>query len=524
MISGKNYIGFDNSSLGLNTINSVKAENGKNLNGTFYAATTVEVNIAVAKANKAFKIYSKLSGEKKAVFLDAIATEMEGISDELIDRASLESGLPIGRFQGELGRTTTQLRLFASLLRDGNWVEPVIDTILPDRIPLPRADLRKMLTAVGPVVVFGASNFPLAFSTAGGDTASALASGCPVIVKSHNSHIGVNDLVAGAINRAAKNTNMPDGVFSSLNGSDFEVGKALVLHKGIKSVAFTGSFNGGKALYDLAQTRDEPIPVFAEMGSINPVVLLENKLQSDPVNLATTYAGSITLGVGQFCTNPGLLIGIKSAALNQFSASLSTQLDAIGSGTMLSEQIAKNYTNSRHKTLTEKDVVLSTKESSGKGVPTLATTSGKNFINNPNLHQEIFGPFSILIECENQDELTKVVSALEGQLTGTIMGTLDDLNSNTEIINLLEQKVGRLIFNSAPTGVEVCHAMNHGGPYPATTDSRFTSVGTGAIKRFVRPICYQGMPDSLLPEELRNENKLNLSRKVNGSITTDSIG
>jgi len=523
MISGKNYLGFNTSSEGDKTMNSVVAENGENLNEIFYAATADEVNTAVSKANSAFNIYSKFSGTKKASFLDAIATEMDVLREELINRASLESGLPKGRFQGEHGRTTSQLRLFASLLRDGNWVEAIIDTALPDRVPFPRPDLRKMLTAVGPVVVFGASNFPLAFSTAGGDTASALASGCPVIVKSHNSHLGVNDLVAGAINRAAKKTNMPDGVFSSLNDNGFEVGKKLVLHKDVKSVAFTGSFNGGKALYNLAQTRKEPIPVFAEMGSINPVILLDNKLQEDPTSLATTYAGSITLGVGQFCTNPGLLIGIKSEGLTTFKQSLSTQLNAVESGVMLNEQIALNYIDSRLRTLTEKDVLLTTKDNSQKGLATLATTSGKNFIDNPNLHHEIFGPFSILVECENQAELTQVVNALEGQLTGTIMGTLDDLNSNGDIINLLEQKVGRLIFNAAPTGVEVCHAMHHGGPSPATTDSRFTSVGTSAIKRFVRPICYQGMPNSLLPEELRNENKLNLSRKINGLITIAAI-
>lgn len=523
MISGKNYIGFKNSSDSKKTIFSVTANSVKNLKEAFYTATTDEVNKAVEKAHDAFAIYSKFSGERKASFLDAIATEMEVLSTELIERATLESGLPNGRFQGELGRTTGQLRLFASLLRDGNWVEAVIDSALPDRAPAPRPDLRKMLTAVGPVVVFGASNFPLAFSTAGGDTASALASGCPVIVKAHNSHLGVNDLVAGAINRAAQKTNMPDGVFSSLNDNGFEVGQTLVMHKHVKSVAFTGSYKGGKALYDLAQTRKEPIPVFAEMGSINPVILLENKLQEDANGLATTYAGSITLGVGQFCTNPGLLIGIKSDALSQFSKNLSTQLDSIESGIMLNEQIGENFVNSRQKTLTEKDVLLTTKESSNRGLPTLATTSAKNFIENPNLHHEIFGPFSILVECEDQDQLTQVVKALEGQLTGTIMGTLADLNSNVALINLLEHKVGRLVFNAAPTGVEVCHAMNHGGPFPSTTDSRFTSVGTGAIKRFVRPICYQSMPNSLLPEELKNENKLNLSRKVNGLITTDPI-
>lgn len=523
MISGKNYIGFSSSAQGEKVIKSINAANGENLEGEFHTATTEEINNAVEKAKNAFKSYSNLSGVRKAEFLEAIATEIENLGDTLVQRASLESGLPEGRFQGERGRTTGQLRLFATLLREGSWVDAIIDTALPNREPMPRADIRNMLIPMGSVVVFTASNFPLAFSTAGGDTASALASGCPVIVKAHESHLGVNDLVSGAIIRAAEKTNMPDGVFSSLNGNGFETGKALVLHDNIKAVAFTGSFGGGKALYDLAQTRKEPIPVFAEMGSINPVVLLEDKLQNEAEQLATLYAGSITMGVGQFCTNPGLLIGVKSDSLNQFTTQLANKLDGIAPSTMLNEGISKNYFSLRNKVLAEQAIDLSTKESTDLGLPTLAKTSGTKFLENNNLHHEIFGPFSLLVECENQEELEQVIEALEGQLTGTIMGSENDLNANKELIGLLQNKVGRLIFNAAPTGVEVSHAMNHGGPFPSTTDSRFTSVGTGAIKRFVRPMCFQGMPEAFLPQELRNDNPLNISRIVNGETTNASI-
>ena len=524
MISGKNYIGFSTSAEGAKTIQSIAAASGKKLQGDFYTATVDEINKAVEKAQNAFKIYAKVSGVKKALFLDTIADEIEAIGDPLIQRAVLESGLPEGRFQGERGRTTGQLRLFATLLREGSWVEATIDTALPNRTPIPRPDLRKIFTAVGPVAVFGASNFPLAFSTAGGDTASALASGCPVIVKAHESHLGVNDLVAGAISRAAEKTGMPDGVFSSLNASDHEVGKALVLHEGVKSVAFTGSYAGGTALYQLAQTRKEPIPVFAEMGSVNPVILLEDKLKVDTNKLAELYAGSITLGVGQFCTNPGLLLAVKSDALNNFSNELTSKLDGIAAGTMLNSGIASAYTESRTFALAQKDVELRTKADSTHGTPTLAVTSGATFLHNTSLHLEIFGPYSLLVECESKEELTAIINVLEGQLTGTLMGTEEDFNKNPTLIDALHNKVGRLIFNAAPTGVEVSSAMVHGGPFPAATDSRFTSVGTGAIKRFVRPICYQGMPESLLPEELRNNNPLNISRIVNGETTKSAIG
>ena len=523
MISGKNLIGYSVSAEGSTILKSVSASDGKELKENFIAATISEVNLAVEKAEKAFLLYSKMPSVERANFLEAIAEEIETLDTELIERAIIESGLPKGRFLGERGRTVGQLRLFAQLLKEGNWVKASIDTPLPERKPLPKPDIRKMLFAIGPVVVFTASNFPLAFSTAGGDTASALASGCPVIVKAHDSHLGVNELVSTAIIRAAKKTYMPDGVFSSLNGNGFETGKELVLHPKVKAVAFTGSYNGGIALHKIAHSRKDPIPVFAEMGSINPVILLKEKLSAETKQLAKIYADSITLGVGQLCTNPGLLIGIKSNALDSFKSHLSERLNNISGFTMLNKGIANNYNQLRKNAIIDSSVKLYTNNNTKSGTPTLTSTSAKNFVNNPSLHKEIFGPYSLLVECDNDNQLLKVIESLEGQLTGTLMGSDNDFSEASEIISILQNKVGRLIFNSTPTGVEVCYSMQHGGPAPSTTDSRFTSVGTDAIKRFVRPICLQGMPEPLLPEALKDSNPLNIIRLVDGKFTNKKI-
>lgn len=504
-------------------LKSINASTGEELSGAFPAATAIEVVEAVAKARNAFASYSRLSGAKKAEFLDEIALQIEAIGDPLIERACLETGLPPGRFQGERGRTTGQLRMFSRLLRDGNWVNASIDPGLPNRTPAPRPDIRRMLKPIGPVVVFTASNFPLAFSTAGGDTASALASGCPVIVKAHDSHLGVNDLVAKAILKAAQNTNMPEGVFSSLNGDGFETGRMLVTHPDVQAVAFTGSYRGGKALYDLAHTRANPIPVFAEMGSINPVILLENKLATDSEQLANSLAGSITMGVGQFCTNPGLLVAVKSPSLDHFVTQLKVKLDQISPATMLNSGITANYSKLRQAIIEENNVELLTTDQQETGTPSLVYTSAAAWMNNPSLQQEVFGPLSVLVICEDKAEMNALITSLEGQLTGTIMGTQGDLAASTDIIQALESKVGRLIFNGVPTGVEVCDSMHHGGPFPSTTDSRFTSVGTTAVNRFVRPVCLQDMPDFLLPDDLKNDNPNGIFRTVNGKLTDAAI-
>ena len=523
MITGKNYIGNSLSNKGEDTFSSYDASEFKMLEDIFFCATEEEVNKAVDLAKSAFENYKNFPGSKKADFLDSIAEEIINLGDELIKKAMTESALPEGRIIGERGRAVNQLKMFANLLRDGSWVEATIDNAIPDRIPLPKSDIRKYRQAVGPVIVFGASNFPLAFSTAGGDTASALASGCPVIVKSHPSHPGTGELIASAIIKAAEKTNMPNGVFSFLNDSGYKVGTQLVTHPDIKSVAFTGSHSGGKALLDLANSRQEPIPVFAEMGSTNPVFILPEKLKLEAESIATGLAGSITMGVGQFCTNPGLIIAIANEGLEIFIRSLSAKINESAPGKMLNRGIEKNYNSKRNEILKAKGITLegNAEEMGGLGNPTVVSVSAEDFISNPELHQEIFGPFSLIVKCSNIKEMLSVAKQLEGQLTATFQAEPDELSEYSKLINILKDKVGRLIFNGFPTGVEVCSSMNHGGPYPATTDSRFTSVGTDAIKRFTRPICFQDWPQNLLPDELKNDNPLNIWRLVDNTFTKD---
>ncbi len=482
---------------------------------------STQINDIMLRSAEAFKTYRNFSGLHKAVFLRTIAEEIEALGDELITITSQETNLPQARLLGERGRTTSQLRMFADLLEDGSWVEARLDSADPDRKPLPKVDLRKMLVPIGPVVVFGASNFPFAYSTAGGDTASALASGCPVVVKGHPAHPRTSEMVAGAITKAAKRSGLPEGVFGHVTGEGFEAGKTLVLHPNTKAVAFTGSFVGGKALFDMANQRPEPIPVFSEMGSINPVVLMPQKLQENAEGIAKQYAGSITLGVGQFCTNPGLILGIEGKDLDTFIATLSQEIEQISPATMLHAGIYQNYEGKRT-VVSSQDGVKTEAESkiekSGiiQAVPTIASVSGATFLANPALHQEVFGPFSLVVKCSNLEQLSEVISQLEGQLTATLMATEEELLDNLSIIDSLKNITGRLLFNGVPTGVEVCYAMHHGGPFPASTDGRFSSVGPDAIKRFVRPVSFQGFPESLLPNELKTDNPLNIWRIKDG--------
>ena len=525
MITGKNYIGKTPSANGNNILKAYNPVDNSVFSEVFTEATSTEVDSAVEKAAAAFSAYKAISYEKRAQFLETIADEIMNIGDDLLERASGESGLPFGRFQGERGRTCNQLKLFASVLRDGSWLEVNIDTAIPDRAPIPKVDLRKMQVPIGPVAVFGASNFPLAFSTAGGDTASALAAGNPVIVKGHEAHLGTNDMVTQAVLRAVDKTGMPDGVFSMVNGG-IPVGQQLVKHPKVKAVGFTGSLRGGRALFDLANQRPEPIPVYAEMGSTNPSFLMPEKLESDPEGLATIFANSVALGVGQFCTSPGLLIGIKSDALSKFTNTLSKALAAASPATMLNEKIATGYYTHRGTLIEQTGVeVLGSTESAGdnKGKPLTAKVDGQSFLNNPRLHEEIFGPFTMVVECENADQMVLIAQSLEGQLTGTLVASENDLIEQSSIVEALSNKVGRILFNGVPTGVEVCHSMQHGGPYPASTDQRTTSVGTAAISRFVRPIAFQNWPDNLLPEPLKNSNPMNLWRVVDGQRTKSSI-
>jgi len=492
----------------------------------FQEHTKEEIGTMMENAWTAFHKYRRLSLKDRAGFMRAIAVEMENCGDELLRTAMEETHLPEARVKNERGRTINQLNSYAAACEEGSWLEARIDTAIPDRNP-PKPDIRKMLIPLGPVVVFGASNFPFAYSTAGGDTACAFAAGCPVIVKAHPAHSKTSEVVAKAILLAAEKTGMPDGIFHHVHGNSFETGKILVTHKYTKAVGFTGSTTGGKALFDWANQRPDPIPVFAEMGSINPVFLMPGKLKESAADIAKLYAGSITLGVGQFCTNPGLVIGIDGADLNRFIEKLGEEIKTIAPGNMLHPGIAKSFIQNREKALAQQDVITvaesATAATENQGIPTLASASGKAFLNNPVLHQEVFGPYSLVVRCSDHDEMLEIVQKLEGQLTATLMATEDDIRSNDDLVEAIKNICGRFIVNNVPTGVEVCLSMQHGGPFPATTDSRFTSVGADGIKRFARPVAFQNWSDLLLPEELQNDNPLKIWRTVNNEFTKDKI-
>jgi NADP-dependent aldehyde dehydrogenase len=520
---GKQLIGVSVSAEGESTFQAFNPTTGEKLPTKFHKATKEELETAAQKAQAAFKVYRKKSGSEKAAFLEKIAEEIEAIGDDLVQIATAETGLPAGRIQGERGRTTGQLRLFAQLLKEGSWVNARIETALPDRQPAPKPDLRMMHRPLGPVGVFGASNFPLAFSVAGGDTASALAAGCPVIVKAHSAHPGTSEMIGTAIQRAAIQSQMPDGVFSLLHGSGAEVGSALVLHPYIKAIGFTGSFQGGMALFQLAANRPEPIPVYAEMGSTNPVFILPQIMQEKGAVIAQQFAASVTLGVGQFCTNPGMLIINKTEAYPAFLADLESQFKNAAGGVMLTQGIQSAFHHGVSKHLEHENVAVIAQGNSGNGFtavqPVLFKTDAQAIVSNPELSEEIFGPASVLVEAQSKEELLHIAENLDGHLTATIHGTPEELEDYADLIELLEQKVGRLLINGFPTGVEVCHAMMHGGPFPASTDSRSTSVGTAAIYRFTRPVSYQNFPEGLLPDELKSSNPLQVWRLVNSEFT-----
>jgi NADP-dependent aldehyde dehydrogenase len=484
-------------------------------------ATNEEIESVMQEAWKAFIIYRNSSLKQRADFMRAIAAEIENLGDELLRVAGEETHLPEARLRNERTRTMYQLTSYADACEKGNWLDIRIDTAIPDRNP-PKPDIRKMLVPLGPVVVFGAANFPFAYSTAGGDTATAFAAGCPVIVKAHPAHAQTSELVAGAILKAAANAYMPAGIFTHVHGASFEVGKALVEHPHTKAVGFTGSLTGGKQLFDWASQRREPIPVFAEMSIINPDFLLPAKMKTAAVDIAKMYAGSVTLGVGQFCTNPGLIIGIDNDDLQNFIETLSGEIKKIPPGDMLNAGIFKNYVEKRANALSQEDVdtiaVAEAEPVLNQGLPTIASASAAAFINNPLLHQEVFGPYSLVVRCRDMIEMLEVTRHIEGQLTATLMAADDDVKNNPELIDTIKNICGRFIMNSVPTGVEVCLSMQHGGPFPATTDSRFTSVGADGIKRFARPVAFQNWSNSLLPDELKNENPLGIWRTVNGEM------
>jgi len=500
---------------------------GKALTKAFTESTAEEINTAVEAAEAAFAAYRAKTPQERAAFLEKIGEEIMGIGETLIKTCSEETGLPEARLTGERGRTVNQLKLFAELLREGSWVQAIIETAQPDRQPLPRPDTRSMQIPLGPVGVFGASNFPLAFSVAGGDTASALAAGCSVVAKAHPAHPATSQLVGEAILRAAAATNMPAGVFSIIQGPSVEVGMLLVQHSLIKAIGFTGSFRGGKAIYDAAVRRPEPIPVYAEMGSTNPVFVLPGALQERKEALAQGLVNSITMGVGQFCTNPGLVISLSSDDTNTFVTKAGEILTAVQPGTMLTPAIKNAYDQGVQKLSSVNNVQVIARglatEDSCAGSAHLLKTDAATFVANPELAEEVFGPSSVVITADTKEQLLEIARNLHGHLTATIHGTPNDLEEYWELISVLERKVGRLLLNGYPTGVEVGHAMVHGGPYPATTDARSTSVGTAAINRYVRPVCYQDFPDQLLPAALQNANPLNIWRKINGTFSQNPV-
>ncbi|MFO7325637.1 MAG: aldehyde dehydrogenase (NADP(+)) [Pseudomonadota bacterium] len=502
---------------------------GETLAPDFHEASEAEAAQAMEAAAAAFADYRRTPPEVRAEFLEQVAAGIEALGDALVTRAVAETGLPAARITGERGRTCGQLRLFAQVVREGSWVDARIDTAQPQRQPAPRPDIRRMLVPLGPVVVFGSSNFPLAFSTAGGDTASALAVGCPVVVKAHGAHPGTGELVGEAIAAAAARTGLPAGVFSMLHGEGATLGQALVRHPAAAAVGFTGSHAAGRALFDAASRREKPIPVFAEMSSLNPVFLLPEALATRGEALAQGLVDSFTLGVGQFCTKPGLVFALRGDAADAFLARLAACVQAAPCGTLLGPGIRRNFEANRGLVLAKDGVRLlaastATIEAGRVGAtPSVALTDAQHFLAQPELATEAFGPFTLVVLAQDMRELLACAAALPGQLTATVHGTEGDLAAAGALLDTATQVAGRLIINGFPTGVEVCAAMNHGGPYPATTDARFTSVGTAALQRFVRPVCYQGFADALLPPELKDANPRGILRLVDGQYTREPL-
>lgn len=486
----------------------------------FGIASAQDVDDACALAADAAGFFGSLHPAARADFLDAVAAAIVEIGDVLIETAMAETGLPRARLEGERGRTTGQLQLFASVVRQGDWIDATIDTALPDRVP-PRPSLRRMNLPVGPVAVFGASNFPLAFSVAGGDTASAFAAGCPVVVKGHSSHAGTGELVARAVQKAVAACGLPEGVFSYLPGKSHALGSALVADPRIKSVGFTGSRGGGLHLVDIARKRKEPIPVYAEMSSVNPVIILPGALADRGIQLAGAFSSSLTLGAGQFCTNPGTIFAVDGPQLDAFVGAAADALAATKPATMLSAGIAAAYSDGvaalDRNALVER--VTEPREAGCNGcAPALFDTTASAYLDDPSISEEIFGSAAVVVRCRDLAELASVLSGLEGQLTATIQMDDADMDAAQSLSPILASKVGRLLFNGWPTGVEVTHAMVHGGPFPATSDTRSTSVGSLAIDRFLRPVCFQNLPDNLLPPALRNENPWQIARRIDGDL------
>jgi len=528
-LHGKNIVGSSLLGADTETFQAINPATSRKLEPGFHNATQAELDQALELADRAFGSRGSVEPAQTAALLERIADEIEALGDELIERCGQETALPPGRLTGERARTTGQLCLFARVVAEGSWVDARIDTALPARKPVPKPDLRRMLVPIGPVLVFPASNFPLAFSVAGGDTASAFAAGCPVIVKARPQHAGTSELVGMAIQKAVAATDMPEGWFSMVHGPGRTTGLDLVRHPVIQAVGFTGSVAGGRALFDAAASRPRPIPVYAEMGSINPVFLLPGALAEQAEGIAAGLHQSMTLGVGQFCTQPGLVIALEDEGLDGLLAALGRLVRETAPATMLMGSIAQGYREGTDELEACTGVELLARSSQApdpaktQAGAALYATDAATFLASEALRREVFGPATLVVRCRTQEEVLDVARKLEGQLTATIHAAEGELDQHGQLVSILQTKAGRLLFGGFPTGVEVCPSMNHGGPYPATSDVHFTSVGTAAILRFARPVCYQNFPESQLPPELRHENVRDIWRLVDGMLTKEHV-
>ena len=497
------------------TFHARHAATGENLPGIFHDAAPEEIASVCAAAGAVAPAFAVASPDTRAALLEAIAEGLGAASARLLERAHLETGLPMPRLEGERGRTQLQLRQMAALVRDGSWVEARIDTAQPGRKPAARPDLRRMLRGIGPVAVFGASNFPLAYSVAGGDTASALAAGCPVVVKAHPAHPGTSDITAEVIHAAVAACGLPAGVFGMVHGASPEVSLAVVRHPAIAAVGFTGSLRAGRALFDAAAARPVPIPVFAEMGSVNPMFVMPGSLRERATAIVEGLVASFTLGMGQFCTKPGLVFGIASPEWEAFCAAVAARAGTISAAPMLHAGIADSFARGCRE--------LTGVEWLTGGVARVARVDAEAFRSRPELAHELFGPYTLLVGARDVEELCAIAEALEGQLTTSVHGTEADLAAAADLLAILPRKSGRVICNGYPTGVEVVPSMTHGGPYPACTDARFTAVGSAGILRWARPVSYQAFPDSLLPDELKDANPRGVLRLVDGTLTREPV-
>jgi 2,5-dioxopentanoate dehydrogenase len=520
VLLGESLIGQSSSPGGGGKIVSVDMNTGAELKPQFNGASAADLAKACALAEASFDAFRSLPLKQRAKFLTAIGEQIGELGDDLIVRCMAETGLPRARLEGERARTVGQFRMFADIVLDGSFLNARIDLAMPDRKPLPRSDLRLQNIPVGPVAVFGASNFPLAFSVAGGDTASAFAAGCPVVAKAHSAHLGTSELVGRAVQKAAQICEMPEGVFSLLFDSGYEIGQGLVADPRIKAVGFTGSRRGGVALMKTAAARPEPIPVYAEMSSINPVILLPGALAARGKEIGEAFVAAMTLGAGQFCTNPGLVLAVGGKGLDSFIDGARAAVTKAAAATMLTPGIHGAYCTGVEKFSAHKEVkTVATGPSGGQfqGRSNLFVTSADAFLKHHELQDEVFGASSLIVQCNDQAQLIALIEALEGQLTAAVHLEPSDYALARPLMPLLEKKVGRILFDGFGTGVEVSYAMVHGGPYPSTSDGRTTSVGALAIERFLRPVCYQDVPADLLPPALKNENQTGVWRRINGA-------